>query len=76
MFNTRVRLSGMAVGTQIGFALAGFAPTICAAVQGNDPGNWMPVAGFVSAATLVAALMAATCRETYRTPMAELGKRD
>jgi len=75
MFNTRVRLSGMAVGTQVGFALAGFAPTICAAVQGNDPGNWMPVAAFVSAATLVAALTVATCRETCRTPMAELGER-
>jgi MFS family permease len=75
MFNTRVRLSGMAVGTQIGFALAGFAPTICAAVQGNDPGNWVPVAAFVTVATAVAALTVATCRETCRTPMAELGKR-
>jgi MFS family permease len=74
MFNTRVRLSGMAVGTQLGFALAGFAPTICAALQGNDPGNWMPVAAFVSAAAGVAALTVATCRETCRTPMAELGK--
>jgi len=76
MFSTRVRLSGMAVGTQIGFALAGFAPTICAAVQGNDPGNWMPVAAFVSVTSAVAALAVATCRETYRTPMAELGRRD
>jgi hypothetical protein len=64
----------MAVGTQLGFALAGFAPTICAALQGNDPGNWMPVAAFVSAAAGVAALTVATCRETCRTPMAELGK--
>ncbi len=30
MFDTRVRLSGMAIGTQIGFALGGFAPTISA----------------------------------------------
>jgi hypothetical protein len=32
MFPTRVRLSGMAIGTQIGFALGGFAPTAAAAV--------------------------------------------
>ena len=31
MFDTRVRLSGMAIGTQIGFALAGFAPAIASA---------------------------------------------
>jgi len=34
-----------------------------------------PVAAFVAVATLVAALTVATCRETYRTPMAELGER-
>jgi hypothetical protein len=34
MFDTRVRLSGMAIPTQIGFALARFAPTIAAALQG------------------------------------------
>lgn len=28
MFPTRVRLSGMAIGTQIGFALGGLAPTL------------------------------------------------
>ena len=33
MFSTRVRLSGMAIGTQIGFALGGFAPTISAAIS-------------------------------------------
>ncbi|MEV1174111.1 MFS transporter, partial [Nonomuraea sp. NPDC049784] len=34
MFTTRVRLSGMAIGTQIGFAIAGFAPTVATAVAG------------------------------------------
>ena len=32
MFSTRVRCSGMAIGTQIGFALGGFAPTIATAL--------------------------------------------
>jgi MFS family permease len=75
MFDTRVRLSGLAIGTQIGFALGGFAPTISAALLGSGPGGWMPVAVFTSATALVAALSAATARETYRTPMAELGRR-
>jgi hypothetical protein len=34
VFDTRVRLSAMAIGTQIGLALAGFSPALAAAVQG------------------------------------------
>jgi hypothetical protein len=37
MFSTRVRLSGMAIGTRIGFAIGGFAPVVPAAVQGEGP---------------------------------------
>ena len=36
MFSTRVRLSGMAIGTQIGFAVAGFAVTFAAQIAGPD----------------------------------------
>jgi MFS family permease len=75
MFDTRVRLSGMAIGTQIGFALGGFAPAISAALLGTGPGGWTPVAVFTSATAVVAALAAATARETYLTPMAELGRK-
>ena len=32
-FDTRVRLSGVAIGAQIGFALAGFAPAMTSAVR-------------------------------------------
>ena len=46
MFPTRVRLSGMAIGTQIGFAIGGFAPTAAAAIDG-DGTNWVPVAAYV-----------------------------
>ena len=35
MFPTKVRLSGMAIGTQIGFAIGGFAPTAAAAIDGD-----------------------------------------
>ncbi|RVU19685.1 MFS transporter [Methylobacterium oryzihabitans] len=75
MFDTRVRLSGMAIGTQIGFALAGFAPSISAAVLGDGPTGWIPVAAFTTAAAAVAAVSVFTARETYRTPMDQLGRR-
>jgi MFS family permease len=75
MFDTRVRLSGMAIGTQIGFALGGFAPTISAALLGTGPNGWIPVAAFTSVTAIVAAISAATALETYRTPMQDLGKK-
>jgi MFS family permease len=75
MFDTRVRLSGMAIGTQVGFALGGFAPTISAAILQSGPTGWMPVALFTTVVTLVAAISAATARESFRTPMEQLGRK-
>ena len=73
MFGTKVRLSGMAIGTQIGFALGGFAPTISASILQTGENGWMPVAAFVTATAVISALTVATARETYRTPMDQLG---
>lgn len=75
MFDTRVRLSGMAIGTQIGFALGGFAPAISAAVLGEGPTGWIPVALFTTVAAGISAVSAWTARETYKVPMNQLGKR-
>ncbi|MQB32656.1 MFS transporter [Rhizobium rhizogenes] len=74
MFDTRVRLSGMAIGTQIGFALGGFAPTISAALLGTGPTGWMPVAAFTSITAVIAAISAATASETFKIPMVQLGR--
>nr|WP_244108992.1 MFS transporter [Burkholderia anthina] len=76
MFDTRVRLSGMAIGTQIGFALAGFAPTIAAALMKPGPGAWVPVAWFVACACALAALSTLTARETYDIEMDDLGRKE
>jgi hypothetical protein len=76
MFDTRVRLSGMAVGTQIGFALGGFAPAIAASLQLPGPNGWVPVAALTFAVCVVASIAAWTARETYRTGMDDLGRRD
>jgi hypothetical protein len=73
-FSTRVRMSGVAVGTQFGFALGGFAPSIAALLAGPSLGNWVPVAIFGCAASAVATIAALTMRETYKTPLAQLGK--
>jgi MFS family permease len=74
MFDTRVRLSGMAIGTQIGFALGGFAPAISAALLGTGPAGWYPVAGFTAVTAVVSSLAVLTARETFRTPMSDLGR--
>jgi MFS family permease len=77
MFPTRVRLSGMAVGTQIGFAIGGFGPTAAAAIAGDGPSGWVPVAAYVLAFSTLAAVAVATARETYDMPLRELdGRRE
>jgi MFS family permease len=75
MFDTRVRYSGMAIGTQVGFAIAGFAPLISEALLKDGINGWVPVAVFTSVAALLAAGCAATARETHKVHMLELGKR-
>jgi MFS family permease len=69
MFPTRVRLSGMAIGTQIGFAIGGFAPTAAAAIAGEGPDGWVPVAIYVLGSSVLAAIAIATTRETDDVPL-------
>jgi len=75
MFPTRVRLSGMAIGTQIGFAVAGFAPTIAGAVAGDGANAWLIVAVITAVLCAVNIIAVATARETFRVPMERLGLR-
>ncbi|RDG39612.1 MFS transporter [Streptomyces corynorhini] len=73
MFSTRVRLSGMAIGTQIGFAFAGFAVSFAASIAGPDGDNWVGVGIFTAAFCALSSLAVATGRETHRVPTARLG---
>ena len=75
MFPARVRLSGMALGTQIGFAIAGFAPSIAGAVAGDGLGAWRGVALVTAGFCLVNVIAVLTAKETYRVPTAQLGER-
>ena len=76
MFNARVRMSGMAIGTQIGFAISGFLPTIAAAVGGSGKGAWLGVSLFTAGLCLVNVIAVATGRETFRVPTSQLGIKD
>ncbi|MBZ4486383.1 MHS family MFS transporter [Microbacterium sp. cx-55] len=75
MFSTRVRFSGMAIGTQLGFLMAGFAPSIVAALGGVAEGGWVVISIFTAVISLIAAVSALTARETKSVPTAELGLR-
>ena len=72
MFPARVRLSGMAIGTQIGFAIGGFSPTIAAAVAGEGPSGWVPVAVLGAVLCVISAGAALSARETAHLSMREL----
>ncbi|CAM5388896.1 MHS family MFS transporter OS=Streptomyces tendae OX=1932 GN=GUR47_28475 PE=4 SV=1 [Streptomyces tendae] len=74
MFSTRVRLSGVAIGTQIGFAVAGFAVTFAAQIAGPDGDNWLAVALFTAALCVPPVIAALSARETHKIPTHELGE--
>ncbi|NKX50418.1 MHS family MFS transporter, partial [Arthrobacter deserti] len=76
MFSARVRFSGLAIGTQLGFLMAGFAPSIVAAIGGLQPGGWVATSIFTAAICAVASVSALTARETCKVPTAELGLRE
>jgi MFS family permease len=74
MFSTRVRFSGMAIGTQLGFLMAGFAPTIVTGLGGVSEGGWTVTAGFTAVICLIATVAALTARETKDVPTSQLGR--
>jgi len=75
MFSTRVRFSGMAIGTQLGFLMAGFAPSIVAALGGGGAGGWVVISLFTAAIAIIASASALTARETKNVPTDQLGLR-
>ncbi|CAL9582337.1 Fosfomycin resistance protein AbaF [Streptomyces sp. enrichment culture] len=76
MFSTRVRLSGVAIGTQIGFAVAGFAVSLAARIAGPGGDDWFAVALFTAALCVPPVIAALSARETHEVPTERLGERD
>jgi MFS family permease len=76
-FPTQVRLSGMAIGTQFGFAVAGFAPLIETALIGKfGTAPWVMPAAFVALVAVLSAVSIYSMRETYNVPLERLGRRE
>ncbi|RLV57436.1 MFS transporter [Aeromicrobium phragmitis] len=73
MFSAKVRFSGMAIGTQLGFLMAGFAPSIVTALGGVRDGGWVVIAGFTAVICAIASFAALTARETKSVPTERLG---
>ncbi|HIW92389.1 MAG TPA: MHS family MFS transporter [Candidatus Corynebacterium avicola] len=65
MFPTSVRVTGVALGTQIGFALSGgFAPVLASLVAGESGENYVGVAIFTTVVVVLISGAIATTRET------------
>ena len=75
MFSTKVRFSGVAVGTQLGFLVAGFTPSIVNALGGVREGGWVVISVFTAVVALIASASALTARETKDVPTALLGQK-
>ena len=74
-FPTRVRLSGMAIGTQFGFALAGFTPSIAGWLMAGETDNWYRVALFACGACVISAIAVLTGpKKTHQVPTREIGE--
>jgi hypothetical protein len=65
----------MAIGTQLGFLMAGFAPSIVAALGGGGAGGWVVISIFTAVIAIIASVSALTARETKNVPTDQLGLR-
>ncbi len=74
-FDERVRYSGFAISTQLGYVLAGFTPAIGFALLGSGAWGWVPVAVFGTACLVVSAACTLAGRETSAVQMTKLGRR-
>jgi len=75
MFNVRFRVSGMAIGLQLGIVLTGFSPSIIQALSSANGDAWWPAAALTSVACVISAIAVATARETHKVPLDQLGAR-
>lgn len=75
LFDVRYRVTGMAVGLQLGLVLTGFSPVIVQAVSAANGDAWWPAAAITTAACVISAIAISTGRETARVKLEDLGAR-
>jgi MFS family permease len=77
LFRTRVRVTGMAIGQNVGTTLAAMTPSLFVAVAPPGTPNIPLKIGFLTfGICLIAAFATFTTRETYRIRLDDLGDRD
>jgi MFS family permease len=77
LFRTRVRVTGMAIGQNIGTAMTAFLPAIFVTVAPPGSENIpLKIGSLTLAICVIAAIAAFTTRETYRIRLEDLGKRN
>jgi MFS family permease len=77
LFLTRTRVSGMAIGQNIGTTLSALLPALFAAVA--PPGSQsvpLTIGGISFGICVLVAIAAASARETYRVHLNDLGRRE
>lgn len=73
MFPSRVRVSGLAVGTQAGFALSGaIGPVLATALSGPDLKGWIGPAMLAIGFMVIAGIAALTTKETAKYTLDEI----
>lgn len=75
MFNVKFRVSGMAIGLQLGIVITGFSPTIIQAMSAANDNAWWPAAALTTVACLISVIAILTARETHKVPLDQLGSR-
>lgn len=76
LFRTRNRVTGVAIGHNIGITIAALLPALFVAVAppGGSANIRLTIGAITFAATIIAAVAALTARETYRIHLNDLGK--
>jgi MFS family permease len=77
LFRTRVRVTGMAIGQNIGTAMTAFLPAIFVSVAPPGSENIpLKIGSLTLGICLIAVIAALTTRETYRIRLQDLGNRN
>lgn len=77
LFPTRTRVSAMAISQNVGTAVTAMLPALFTFVAPpGATGIWLKVGAITFGVTVIAALAAASARETYRIAMNDLGNPD